>query len=189
MRWGKVDYRDFERAQKQLEQLAKVDFQRLTESLAKEIAARVLNKATKRTPTGEKPVFKDAEGKKLPKSKTVVGKSGKKRSFLTKEGAILDQYWSDYEGGTLKRGWKVGEIVRKGDLYEIEVYNPVEYSTYVEYGHRQQPGRYVPALGKRLKSSWVEGKFMLTISVQEVETQSRALIERRVMEELKKVFE
>lgn len=161
MKWGKVDFRDFERAQKQLEKLAEVDFDRITQDLTKEIASRVLAKAIKRTPVGVAPDVSEA---------------------------IFEEHWSDYEGGTLRRGWQVGQVTKKGNLYEIEVYNPVEYAPYVEYGHRQQPGRYVPALGKRLKSSWVEGKFMLTISIQEVEAQSRALIESRVMEELKKVF-
>ena len=31
----------------------------------------------------------------------------------------------------------------------------VEYAPYLELGHRQQPGRFVPAIGKRLKASWV----------------------------------
>ena len=34
----------------------------------------------------------------------------------------------------------------------------VYYAPYVELGHRQQPGRYVPAIGKRLVRSWVPGK-------------------------------
>ena len=34
----------------------------------------------------------------------------------------------------------------------------VEYAPYVELGHKQQPGRYVPAIGKRLVRSWVPGK-------------------------------
>ena len=34
----------------------------------------------------------------------------------------------------------------------------VEYAPYVELGHRQQPGRYVPKIGKRLVRSWVHGK-------------------------------
>ena len=33
----------------------------------------------------------------------------------------------------------------------------VEYAPYVEYGHHQEPGRYVPALGKRLVASYVAG--------------------------------
>jgi len=35
------------------------------------------------------------------------------------------------------------------------------YAVYVETGHTQQPGRYVPALGKRLVASWVEGKWYM----------------------------
>ena len=31
-----------------------------------------------------------------------------------------------------------------------------EYAPYVELGHHQQPGRYVPAIGKRLVRSWVD---------------------------------
>lgn len=34
----------------------------------------------------------------------------------------------------------------------------VEYAPYVELGHHQEPGRYVPAIGKRLKASFVPGK-------------------------------
>ena len=38
----------------------------------------------------------------------------------------------------------------------------VEYAPYVEYGHHQEPGRYVPALGKRLVASYVAGHPYLT---------------------------
>ena len=34
----------------------------------------------------------------------------------------------------------------------------VEYAPSVELGHHQEPGRYVPAIGKRLKASFVPGK-------------------------------
>ena len=34
----------------------------------------------------------------------------------------------------------------------------VEYGLYVELGHNQQPGRYVPAIGKRLVASHVAAK-------------------------------
>jgi len=33
----------------------------------------------------------------------------------------------------------------------------VEYAPYVELGHHQQPGRYVPAIGKRLVAEYVAG--------------------------------
>ena len=31
-------------------------------------------------------------------------------------------------GGTLKRGWTIGEIQHIGDAYKIEITNPVEYA-------------------------------------------------------------
>ena len=34
----------------------------------------------------------------------------------------------------------------------------VEYAPYVELGHHQEPGRYVPAIKKRLVRDWVPGK-------------------------------
>ena len=34
----------------------------------------------------------------------------------------------------------------------------VYYAPYVELGHRQQPGRFVPKIGKRLVKSYVNGK-------------------------------
>ena len=68
------------------------------------------------------------------------------------------------KSGTLQKGWTVGQIQKMGNTYVIEVINPVYYAEYVEYGHRQEPGRFVPAIGKRLKADWVNGQFMMTIS-------------------------
>ena len=45
----------------------------------------------------------------------------------------------------------------------------MEYASYVELGHKQQVGRYVSAIGKRLKQPWVRGYFMATISIAEIE--------------------
>lgn len=42
----------------------------------------------------------------------------------------------------------------------------VEYAPYVELGHHQQPGRYVPAIKKRLKASYVHGKPYLRPAVE-----------------------
>lgn len=51
----------------------------------------------------------------------------------------------------------------------VEIYNDAEYAIYVEKGHRQQVGRYVPVLGKRLKNGWVEGVHMLEKSLDPIE--------------------
>lgn len=47
---------------------------------------------------------------------------------------------------------------------EIEVFNPVYYSSYVEHDH------YTPG-----DQGWVEDKFMMTISVQELNVSYRPL--------------
>lgn len=46
---------------------------------------------------------------------------------------------------------------REGDDTEL-IGTAVEYAPYVEIGHHQTPGRYVPAIGKRLVASYVPGK-------------------------------
>ena len=56
--------------------------------------------------------------------------------------------------GVLRRSWRVK---KDGELARI-VYNNVRYSPYVEYGHRTRGGK-----------SFVDGRYMLTKSVQEIE--------------------
>lgn len=72
------------------------------------------------------------------------------------------------ETGRLKDSWKVGKIKRFGDEHYIEVYTNVDYAEPVEHGHRQEVGRYVPAIGKRLVAPFVPGKHMMELSLQEV---------------------
>lgn len=123
------------------------------ESCAKELAARLLAKVIKRTPVGEYP-----------------NSSGKK-------------------GGTLRRGWTGGKsqsganyanslnINHYDDVFVIEIKNPVEYASYVEFGHRT-----------RNHNGWVEGKFMLTISEQEIQANSSILLESKLKKKLGECF-
>lgn len=76
------------------------------------------------------------------------------------------------DSGHLRGNWQVGEIVRKGDAFEVEIYNVVEYAPWVEYGHRT---------GKNL-DKWVEGRFMMTISMKEIERELPAFIQRKQIE-------
>lgn len=203
-RWGYCDFKQLRALKDRLERLEKQDFEAFCQTAAKELAARLLAKVIKRTPVGHKPKF---EG---PKTVKVKGASGKSKSFLTREGAIQEQYWSGYMGGTLRRGWTAKTeaeaesgsgnqnaveyaqslpITKVGDTYQVEIINPVHYASYVEYGHRQKPGRYVPALGKRLKAGWVKGRFMLTISEQELQAQAPALLEKMLLKVLGECFD
>ena len=88
--------------------------------------------------------------------------------------------YSNKTGGTLRRGWSTSKalnVSKKGNNYVIDIINPVEYASYVEYGHRT-----------RNHTGWVEGRFMLTISTQEVENMTPKILERRLKAMLKDVI-
>ena len=55
-----------------------------------------------------------------------------------------------------------------------------EHAPHVEYGHRQTPGRYVPAIGKRLKASFVPGQHFFRPCVE----RARSNFKRRIREAL-----
>ena len=95
---------------------------------------------------------------------------------------------SSKDGGTLRRNWNIGDVKQYGNTICIEVSNPVKYAPYVEYGHRQTPGRYVPAIGKKLKKSWVPGQFMLKISTEEVKAIAPHLLEDKIRNYLKELL-
>lgn len=80
------------------------------------------------------------------------------------------------QGGTLRRAWHIKNITKHGDFYIVSVFNNMEYASYVENGHRQHVGQYVPVLGKRLKKSFVEGKFMMKLSAELIKKEGKAYI-------------
>ena len=151
----------------------------------KELAARILSAVIRRTPVGEPP-----------------------RNISPD---IHREYWDGYIGGALRRGWTAEtheeavagsgeptasdildfanniEVVEQGQSFWVTIKNPVFYASFVEYGHRQQAGRYVPQLGKRLKASWVNGQFMLKISADELKANAPAIIERKLRQWLRQI--
>ena len=118
------------------------------ESCAKELAARLLRLVVKRTPVGDYSgdTYTCASGQPH-KGHKVPGKTG----------------------GTLRRGWTIGEIRKEGNLYKIDIVNPVEYASYVEYGHRTANHK-----------GWVKGHFMMTISEQELSKIAPKVLENRI---------
>lgn len=178
---GNFEFGDVQKLQKQIVQLEQ-EQDPFNQECIRELAARLMRKAKKRTPVGVAPKL---DG---PKSVKIKGSSGKTKTFLSKNGYIKQKYWSGYKGGTLRRGWTVGAIQKIGGNYQVEVINPTEYASYVEYGHRQTPGRYIPALGKRAKKAWVPGKFMLTISEKEINDIAPKLVEKKLEAKLREVF-
>lgn len=199
-RWGRCDYRELKKLDERLQQLSEVDMDRLCRDAANEIAQILWNKVKKRTPVGVKPTFDEPKTVKVQGDdyttqttsktgeKVFRKRKGKKYTMLTRSGAILNRYWAGYRGGSLRDAWMILPVEKHGDVYEITVVNNLDYASYVEYGHRQTPGRYVPALGKTLTASWVPGKLMLTISEQEVKTLVPSILNDMLYDALKGVF-
>jgi len=148
---GKVDFSELQNFVDKCEQtLDENQFNLFMEACAKELAARLLTKVIKRTPVGEYP---------------------------------------HRVGGTLRRGWTaekqqdVASYVNSlkvnhfDDTYVIEIVNPVEYASYVEFGHRT-----------RNHKGWVEGRFMLTISTKEIQDAAPAILEKKLQRKLGEAF-
>ena len=60
--------------------------------------------------------------------------------------------------GELRRNWEISSVVRKGADLAVYLYNSKEYASYVENGH-----------ATRNREGWVEGYYMATISIEEIE--------------------
>lgn len=84
-----------------------------------------------------------------------------------------------FEDASRSKGATLNSVTRNGDTLLIEIYNPVEYASYIEYGHFQQPGRYVPAIGKKLKEPWVKGFFMATVAIDKIEREIPSRFEKQ----------
>ena len=162
-RWGKVNFKQLERLQKRMQKLGKADFDKFCEDMAKELAARLLARVIKRTPVGD---YDDG----------TVG--GTLRRGWTAKSHREAELSSAFGGGSgAKKFADSMTVVKKGNVYEIEVINPVEYASYVEYGHRT-----------RNHQGWVPGRFMMTISADEVEQLAPKLIEKKLMKLLGEAF-
>lgn len=145
---GKFTASDLKKLQKQLNKIQAGDVDAFVEGCAKELAARLLSKVIKRTPVGD-----------YPKS------SGKK-------GGTLRRGWtsqsSNSSGGT--KGYVDSlKINHYGGFLVIEIVNPVEYASYVEFGHRTAD-----------HEGWVQGRFMLTISEQEIQEIAPKVLEAKI---------
>ena len=86
----------------------------------------------------------------------VIAKTKRKTPVGTPESTGIP----NYVGGTLKRNWQLGKIIAEGKKISVEILNPTEYATEVEYGHRIMGGA-----GHSIEVGWKDGRFMLTTSV------------------------
>lgn len=64
--------------------------------------------------------------------------------------------------GDLRNHWKLDGITRSGDTLQVWFVNPMYYATFVEYGHAK-PYKAGATEGS---ADWVEGYFMMTVSLE-----------------------
>ena len=80
------------------------------------------------------------------------------------------------QSGELRRSWQLKGPFFSGTDISVELRNSKNYASFVENGHRQTPGRYVPAIGKKLKASWVPGQHFLQKATDETRGQVPQLL-------------
>jgi len=189
----KINMAGLEVMKKNLENIQKNQAE-IMASLVKSLGALLLRKVIFRTPVGDyendfQTYKRDNKKKGIKAGDVKYDKNGNaKRKGYKSVTSKNVTYIYRRRGGNLRRNWTIGQVFKNGNLYSVEVINPTHYASYVEYGHRQTPGRFVPVLGKKLKRAWVPGRFMLTISENEIKENMDAILEKKLDSILKKVF-
>ena len=179
---GSCNFDDLERFEKQLRKIADEDkLNKFFEDCAKELAEKLRRKVVQRTPVGKAEYINEAVTDE--NGNKVYYKRGKNKGKIKTKRINVHP-----TSGNLRKGWSIGTVTKVGDSYQVQISNPESYASYVEYGHRQTPGRFVPAIGKRLKKNWAEGRFMLTISEQELKNLTPKFLEKKLKEYLQRCF-
>ena len=147
---GGFDYREFEKLADSVKKMEK-DGRKFIEDFLVEMALRVMAKTKKRTPV---------------------------------------------DTGDLRNKWYLSGVAWGGNDVMINIVNSALYASFVEYGHWQQVGRFVPGHwegagddarfiyepgaeeGMILTDPWVDGRFMATLSIQEIEREMPRRLER-----------
>jgi hypothetical protein len=187
-KWGSCKFDQLKEYAERLEKLTDADIEELCIKCSKELAARLLALVIPRTVVGDYSVLKVRTARK----DTKYRKKGEQYTVRVKPK-------SGKMGGTLRRGWtskthaeaasgkgKNGKPIKEyaaslpvrkvGGYYIIQIINPVEYASYVEFGHRTKSG------------GWVDGKYMLTISEERLKQIAPAVLQRMINKKLHEVL-
>lgn len=150
-----VNYQQLKAFERKLAKLARGDFEKFCEAAAKELAARLLGKVIRRTPVIDGTLIRGWTAKTHAEAESGAGKGKNAKHYADSL-----------------------SVKKVGNVYEIEVINPVEYAQYVEFGHRT-----------RNHQGWKNGRFLMTISADELEQQAPAILERKLFNMLKEAID
>ena len=163
-KWGNCDFSELRKYADKLEKLTDADINDLCVKCSKELAARLLALVIPRTIVGDYPAGSGKVGGTL------------RRGWTSKTHA-------EAASGKGKNGKPIKEYVaslpvrKVGNYYIIKIINPVEYSPYVEFGHRTKSG------------GWVDGKYMLTISEERLKQIAPRVLEKMLYQKIHEVIE
>ncbi|MFR3813044.1 HK97 gp10 family phage protein [Dialister invisus] len=145
-----IDFRGFERLQERIAELNSSAMEEAKRQSIKEMAAVYLAEAKRNTPT---------------RGVQTVERNG-----------VTITTNSEH----MKRSWNAGAVEQNDREYKVKVFNTSSYASYVNDGHRQQPGRYVLILGKRLVDNWVDGLNIAEKAEKKTERQSKDILRRNI---------
>ncbi len=162
-KWGKADFGELKELQEKLLEMEKQadEFCRVA---ARTLAERLIKEVMPLTPRGTYPLSS--------------GKSG----GTLKRGWVSETHEEAAGGGGTPNAVKAKAyamslpVTKSGDTYTIEVVNPVEYASYVEFGHRTVNGGFV------------KGQYFLTTAQAIVENEKQHILEIQLNRFLKKYF-
>ncbi len=160
-KWGSADFEKLKELQKKLLEMQK-EIDEFCREAARVLAARLLNKALPLTPRG-----------------TYPPSSGKNGGTL-KRGWLAETHEEAAGGSGTPTAQKAREyamslpVTKNGNNFTIEVINPVEYASYVEFGHRTVNGGFV------------KGQYFLTTAKQIVEMEKEHILQTELDKFLKK---
>lgn len=76
--------------------------------------------------------------------------------------------------GALREMWTIGKFSKVGSNFEIEILNGMDYASFIEFGSRTVSGY------------WRDGRFMMTLGIDEVQRQIPARFNREFEAYLKR---
>lgn len=88
------------------------------------------------------------------------------------------------KSGNLRRSMTHGRVELTNKVYTVRIGSALPYAQAVEEGHFQEVGRYVPAIGKKLKRAFVQGKHMIGNSIEIYQKELQESIKDRIKNEV-----
>ena len=187
-----VSFAGFEALRRQIEGLnSPQEKQACMEECAESLAQVYLAEAIKKTPNGGAKEFEvtekgyeriqamevGAKGFQKARSRSHANAHAVKRIKKSRKSGEK-QYLVLTASEHMRRSWDAETVKKQGRTYSVKVFNSASYASYVNDGHRQRPGRFVPAIGKRLVRSWVPGQHMAELAEQKTRRSSKRLLSR-----------